>query len=532
MGKQEVIAFLGKAGCVDKDTEFLSKDKGWLKISDYNGEDIAVYDKDGYITFERPQDYLVYNADEWYILKHSRGLDMKVSPEHRMCYISSKGNLCIKPMSLIYQQHLNNVSGFSSRFISTFNTSSTYELPISDELLRMYVAIQADGRILAQKDKYRVNLKKDRKKERFEWLLHANNIRYTTVIGKEGTTTEGYTAYEFYLQGAFKEFPKEWYTLSHRQLAIIAEEANYWDGYLNNPRGVLNYSSISKNNADFIQFANTVATGYRTSISIDNRLGGIHKHICYTVHGTYTKGVAAHKRSHGITREHIIQKESAAIKESKYCFTTSTGMWLMRRGNNIYVTGNSGKNYQSDRFIRRGYKKLSFADPLRKMACHVIGLDFTEAMKVYDRLKVTPICNGLTFRNILENLGSGVREIDEDFWVKAVIKGIRETTKNIVIDDMRYANEFIEIYRFCQEHNIVFKAYLCDYHSDRYDANNPHESAALANHLVDALHLLDLQEVKIDMILEYANKTGVLKLQDIVAEKLQEMKGSKFFGRQ
>lgn len=528
---QEVVAFLGKAGCVDKDTEFLSKDKGWLKISDYNGEDIAAYDKNGYIVFEKPQDYLVYSADEWYILKHSRGLDMKVSPEHRMCYISSKGNLCIKSMDLIYRQHLNNANGFPSRFISTFDTSSAYELPIPDELLRIYVAIQADGRILAQKDKYRVNLKKDRKKKRFEWLLHANNIKYTTAIGREGTTTEGYTAYEFYLQGAFKEFPKEWYTLSHRQLAIIAEEANYWGGYLNNPRGVLRYSSISKNNADFIQFANTVATGYRTSISIDNRLGGMHKHICYTVHGTYTKGVAAPKRSHGITREHVIQRSTANVNEKKYCFTTSTGMWLMRRGNNMYVTGNSGKGYQSDKFIRRGYKKLSFADPLRKMACHVIGLNYEEAMKVYDRLKMTELFNKLTFRNILENLGSGVREVDEDFWVKAVTKSIRETTKNVVIDDMRYPNEFLEIYRFCQEHNIRFRAYLCDFHSERYDANNKHESAALANYLVDDLKLQDLQEVTADMIAEYANRTGVVKLQDKVAAKLKEMTSSKFLGR-
>ena len=35
----------------------------------------------------------------------------------------------------------------------------------------------------------------------------------------------------------------------------------------------------------------------------------------------------------------------------------------------------SGKNYQSDRLIKTGYKKLSFADPLRKMACKVIGID-------------------------------------------------------------------------------------------------------------------------------------------------------------
>ena len=47
----------------------------------------------------------------------------------------------------------------------------------------------------------------------------------------------------------------------------------------------------------------------------------------------------------------------------------------------------SGKNYQSDRLIKTGYKKLSFADPLRKMACKVIGIDYEKAMRKYDELK-------------------------------------------------------------------------------------------------------------------------------------------------
>ena len=47
----------------------------------------------------------------------------------------------------------------------------------------------------------------------------------------------------------------------------------------------------------------------------------------------------------------------------------------------------SGKNYQSDRLIKTGYKKLSFADPLRKMACKVIGIDYEKAMRKYDELQ-------------------------------------------------------------------------------------------------------------------------------------------------
>lgn len=184
----------------------------------------------------------------------------------------------------------------------------------------------------------------------------------------------------------------------------------------------------------------------------------------------------------------------------------------------------SGKNYQSDKFIKRGYKKLSFADPLRRMACHVLGMDFEEAMKEYDKLKVTPLYKNLTFRNILENLGSGVREVDKDFWVKAVIEQIRTTEKNIVIDDMRYPNEYLLVADFCREHNITFRAYLCDYHSDRYNANNKHESAALANYLVDTVHLKDLQEVPRSTIEIYASKDKTDKLSEDLKEQVEKLR--------
>ena len=87
----------------------------------------------------------------------------------------------------------------------------------------------------------------------------------------------------------------------------------------------------------------------------------------------------------------------------------------------------AGKDYQCNLLTKQGFRKLSFADPLRKLACKVIGLDFDEAMKKYDELKKTPLINGYTFRNILEQLGEGVREIDSSFWIKAVINDITPT---------------------------------------------------------------------------------------------------------
>ena len=103
----------------------------------------------------------------------------------------------------------------------------------------------------------------------------------------------------------------------------------------------------------------------------------------------------------------------------------------------------SGKDYQCSKLVKCGYRKLAFADPLRKLACKVIGLDFSKAMEQYEELKKTELINGYTFRNILEQLGEGVRDIESNFWIKAVTKEIQGSTKDICISDMRYPNDYL-----------------------------------------------------------------------------------------
>lgn len=144
----------------------------------------------------------------------------------------------------------------------------------------------------------------------------------------------------------------------------------------------------------------------------------------------------------------------------------------------------SGKSFQSQRLVKeRGFKRLSFADPLREIAFNVIGVDFKEGMEKYDELKRTEIINGLNFRNILENLGASVRKFDKDFWANALAVKIKDCAEHIVIDDMRYPNEYEIVRAFCVSKGYNFRAYFCDYKSDIYDENNQHESAAMSNYL-------------------------------------------------
>lgn len=164
----------------------------------------------------------------------------------------------------------------------------------------------------------------------------------------------------------------------------------------------------------------------------------------------------------------------------------------------------SGKSFQSARLVKeRGFKKLSFADPLREIAFNVIGMDFNEGIKQYDELKRTELINGLNFRNILENLGASVRKFDRNFWVNALITKIKECPDNIVIDDMRYPNEYELLRNFCLSKGYEFTAYFCNFKSMVYEEKNPHESAKMSNYLAK-LGYQDLQLINRSDIFSYS----------------------------
>ena len=165
----------------------------------------------------------------------------------------------------------------------------------------------------------------------------------------------------------------------------------------------------------------------------------------------------------------------------------------------------SGKSYQSYLLTQKGYNELAFADVLRKIAFTSLGIKFDDGMKNYDYMKThnvisvnlteTHVINS-TFRQFLEKLGSeGIRKYDNDFWCKGLIKEIQENNfKKVCISDMRFLNEYKYIKKFSEENNYKFKVIFCDYHSDRYDYNNQHVSARLANYFVDKGYK-DLQEL-------------------------------------
>lgn len=168
----------------------------------------------------------------------------------------------------------------------------------------------------------------------------------------------------------------------------------------------------------------------------------------------------------------------------------------------------SGKDYQCNLLKEKGFTKMAFADALRDIAFSSFDIPYAFGMERYEEMKANEDCikvvtedsaHKVSFRKFLELLGTqGIRKYDNDFWCRALIKTLKDKQyKKVCISDMRFINEYTYLKKFAEENDYVFKVLFCNYRSDRYQDNNTHESARLANYFCTHGYI-DLQEITDD----------------------------------
>lgn len=320
------ILVTGPTGCVDCDTEFMSP-SGWVPISKYAGEKILQYNEDGTANFVKPIEYLKKKSDFFWHIKTKYGIDQCLSDEHRIVYLDKKSKKLkeAKAKNVVYT-HNKSKFGFGGRFLTSFHLSSqNTKFCLSGALLRLQVAVMADGHFPRNTTRVVVRLKKERKKFRLEKLLEETNTNYDK---RNCPSAEGFTVYKFYAPLRCKEFSEEFWSCSYEQLVDICDEVLHWDGN----RGNLFFTN-SKLSADFIQYA-FAATGRRASINVSKREN---RNIEYTI-------IIAKNSLTGISstvKQNFVRYKS--VDGYKYCFSVPSGMLVLRRQDNIFVTGNSGK---------------------------------------------------------------------------------------------------------------------------------------------------------------------------------------------
>jgi tRNA-splicing ligase RtcB len=313
-------------GCVDADTEFLTS-SGWKRIADYKaGDDVLIYDPDRECAwFEAPQAYVKRPSQGFHHLKTKYGIDHMVSSDHRLLtYPATRARdfagWSVESARDFASTHARNVQGHGSRLNTTPETVyQPYVLHYTDAQLRVIVMTAADASL--QGSAAVLNLRKRRKFERALRLLVEADCEIVSTHDDESGMRIRYRPI-----CPIKELNQLW-GASSEQLRVIAEEVLHWDG---NEKDHV-FFTRKKAEADFVQWA-FLASGKRAVLRADADGDEIDYRVF--AHGNTKIGVKSVPKT---PIEFVPSPDGL-----EYCFTVSTGFFLVRRGGVTVLTGNCG----------------------------------------------------------------------------------------------------------------------------------------------------------------------------------------------
>jgi tRNA-splicing ligase RtcB len=323
-------------GCVDCETEYLSP-TGWRRMDEYDGGPIMEYMPDtGAAEFRVPSRYIKLPCDRFLRIKTKYGVDQKLSGEHRVLYVrydrSYKFNIVQTVLaSDLEEWHNATVAGFRGRFVTTFTPTLTTRVDMSDEDLRVAIMVAADSHMGNENTgRCALHFKKERKILRARQLLDDADLEYVETKNE----VDGTTNFKFYaptVPGGFgnaKTLSAFW-GCSLDQLRVIVSEIFNWDGNAEDKA----FFTRDKASADFMSYA-FAATGSRSVMRGDEHYRD--GEIDYRVFAQDNVKVGIN----GAPKTPITHEPST--DGYKYCFTTASGYWIMRRGGVIAATGNCG----------------------------------------------------------------------------------------------------------------------------------------------------------------------------------------------
>ncbi len=231
--------------CLPDTYEVLVKDKGFINIKNVLESDIVYGYKDGKIVESNVLEVITgtYSGEMY---KFDNFLKQEVTSNHHFYtkdeqYVELKDYLELDVKQMV---------------ISALPLDRD-DFPISDNLLRILIAVCADGSYT--KNSIRFHLKKERKINRLSELFYNEGETINWVKNPDGTYRNTILNLSF-IDKIKTLIPKKtlpaWFKkLSSRQINIILEEICLWDGYKNINKRVTNtyYCSYKKEERDLIQ---------------------------------------------------------------------------------------------------------------------------------------------------------------------------------------------------------------------------------------------------------------------------------------
>lgn len=343
---QENMMIQALAGCVDFKTEFFNG-KQWKSIADYqNGETVLQYNQDGSVELVIPEQFHKYPCKDLWIFSTKNGLNQCLSNEHNV-YFKEQGkedtpelsHITFKELKMV---HENSKNGFTGKFITTFKYNGK-GIDLTDGEIKLMCAIVCEGTyIFSSEEQHQgynhchFHIKKQKEKNKLKEIFNECGIKWE----EQHSIIKGFTDFNIKVFKYKKSFTDYWYNCNQHQLQIVCDNILFWsENEFETHLGKVEnrFVTSSKETVDFVQFAFT-ACGKRSYIE-KTKLG--YSLIIVNEQSPYI-GITQKTK---ITTHKAVIYPYKTIDGFKYCFTTSSGMWVMRRKGKICVTGNSAKTF-------------------------------------------------------------------------------------------------------------------------------------------------------------------------------------------
>lgn len=356
--------------CLPIETRVRVKNKGFIPLSEVNTGDIVYGYKHGQIV-ETPVRDKVRGTHTGQIVKFDcQAIKQTVTDGH---YMYTKDDEYISVMDFIKTKSVDDIVR------KALPLDSNIDYPISDGLLRLMVAVQADG-CYSQKrpDEIRLHLYKERKIKRLEGIFCQLGYNLEWKVNKTSDGRIKYTtsakSFPIELRHSIrrmmpdKTFPDWFRNLSTRQKQLVCDEVKYWDGgtiYKGDSYESYQYCSRVQKNSELVAemlidlgiLPRVIRRTFTNNKRNDSFLVLWTSDKLETCHNDHGKG-------HGIKADRYQVEQVVDLEVG--CLTTGTNNFLiMTDAGTVELTGNSAAGCWLFRTLISEYPDI-FTDELKK----------------------------------------------------------------------------------------------------------------------------------------------------------------------
>lgn len=321
----EVHFYRANLHCVDTETEILTT-TGWKKYNEISIGDVTYsLNSEGGLEEDSINNVIInenYNGD--IVTYKSRNSHLVYTDEHRIIY---KAKASSKTVNEILAKDLSIRTG-SILLPCSGILNNQKGLDLSDDLLRLYISLVADGNI-TKYNLCRLNVSKKEKFDYFKGILDRLGIEYNTYSNKSAKFA---TSFRFPKELEFlniKGLDKQLLKCNREQCSIILEAYSKTDGYINGT-GVFIYTSKSEE-LGILSHLFTI-NGFRVNYS--QRVGGFPgSGVNYSI-AVYDKRFVTKTKIQKFTN--VSKAENLTV----WCVQTNNGNFVSRRNGETIITGN------------------------------------------------------------------------------------------------------------------------------------------------------------------------------------------------